>query len=221
MSFLPALTAALALMQSAPVTEAGQAVAAEEQARLQSCIELVETQPEVAYEDALAWLGNGGRPAARHCAALALIELGHPAEGAARLESLANAPDGGDVESRALYLAKAGNAWLVAGYPEAAATTLDNALKLRPGDVDLLLDRATARLALEQWEPAFDDLNEVLSLAPNDPGALELRARAQLELGRYTGALADVQQARLAAPDNIDLLVLRGDIREAQRLDGG
>lgn len=221
MSLLPTIATVVALLQSTPMTEAGKAVAAEEQARLNRCIELIETDPEAAYEDALAWLGNGGRPAARHCAALSLIELGHPAEGAARLEDLANAPDGGDIETRAVYLSKAGNAWLIAGFPEAAATTLDNALKLRPGDTDLLIDRAAARLALEQWEPAIADLNEILVMIPGDAVALELRARALLELGRYTSALSDVTQARLSAPENIDLLVLRGDIREAQRLDGG
>ncbi|MEO0466963.1 MAG: hypothetical protein AAF216_10495 [Pseudomonadota bacterium] len=220
MSLLPVLASALAIMQSAPMTDAGKAVLAEEQDRLSRCIETIETDPEAAYEDALAWLGNGGRPAARHCAALALIELGYPDEGAARLEDLANAPDGGDIETRAVYLAKAGNAWLVAGYPEAAITTLDNALKLRPGDRDLLIDRAAARLAIEQWDAAVGDLNEILVIAPGDPGALELRARALLELGRYTSALSDVSVARVTAPENIDLLVLRGEIREAQRLDG-
>ena len=219
MSTISALFAALALMQVAPLTEAGKAVRAEEADRLATCLDLVETAPEAAYEDALAWLGQGGRPPARHCAAVALIALGHVAEGAARLEALANAPDAGSLEERAHYLALSGNAWLTAGLPDAALVALDNALRLSPDSAGLLKDRASARLALQQWQPAVLDLNSALETIPNDPEALELRARAYLALERFDAALADVNAARLASPDNIDLLVLRGDIREAKRLN--
>lgn len=220
MSSLPAVLSAFALMQSAPLTEAGRAVQAEEAARLANCLELVETDPEAAYEDGLAWLSAGGRPGARHCTAVALIALGHPDEGAARLEDLANAPDAGGIDDRATYLTKAGNAWLIAGAPDAALVALDNGLKLKPGDPGLLKDRATARLSLEQWHLAVSDLDTVLNAVPGDVEALELRARAYKELGQYDEALADVAAARSAMPDNIDLLVLRGDIREAARLAG-
>lgn len=220
MSILPSLVAALALMQLAPITEAGRAVSEEEAARLAHCLDLAESDPETAYEEGLAWLSAGSRPHARHCAAVALIELGHEAEGAARLEDLANAPDGGTLEERTLYLSKAGNAWMAAGYPEAALTTLDNALRLAPDSTDLRIDRATARLALGHWNEALTDLDAVLSTLPGDPGALELRARAYLQLERFTEALADVETARSVTPDNIDLLVLRGEIREARRVSG-
>ena len=219
MSTLSAAIAALSLMQLAPMTEAGKAVRAEESERLARCLDLVESEPQTAYEDALAWLGQGGRPPARHCAAVALIAIGHVEEGAARLEALANAPDAGGIEERAHYLALSGNAWLTAGLPDAALVTLNNALRLSPDNAGLLKDRASARLALEQWQQAVTDLNSALEIVPNDPEALELRARAYLAMERFDAALADVNAARLAAPDDIDLLVLRGDIREAKRLD--
>lgn len=221
MTILPSLAAALALMQMAPITEAGRAVSEEEAARLAHCLDLAQSDPETAYEDGLAWLAAGARPPARHCVAVALIELGHADEGAARLEDLANAPDAGGLEERVLYLSKAGNAWMAAGYPDAAVTTLDNALRLAPTSSDLRIDRATARLALGQWTEALGDLDQVVAALPGDPIARELRARAYLELARYSDALADVEIARSAAPENIDLLVLRGDIREARRLNGG
>ncbi len=220
MSSLPALLSALALMQSAPMTEAGKAVQAEEATRLANCLELVETDPETAYEDGLAWLSAGARPGARHCTAVALIALGHADEGAARLEELANAPDAGGIEERRTYLTKAGSAWLLAGAPDAAIVAIENALKLAPGDPDLLIDRASANLAMEQWQTAVTDLDLVLVDLPANTEALELRARALKELGRYDAALADVNAARSGAPDNIDLLVLRGEIREAARLAG-
>lgn len=217
MSILPTLLSALALMQLTPMTEAGRAVQAEEAARLADCIALMETDPEAAYEDGLAWLGNGARPAARHCTALALIEIGRVEEGAIRLEDLANAPDAGGLEERTQYLAQAGNAWLMAGLPDAAIITLDNALKLKPGNPALLKDRAAARLALENWHLAIDDLDAVIDAIPSDIEALELRARARLALEQYSDALADVETARLFAPENLTLTVLRGEIRNAAR----
>lgn len=220
MSSLPAIFSALALMQSVPLTEAGRAVQAEEAARLADCLARTETDPEAAYEDGLAWLSEGGRPSARHCAAVALIALGHPEEGAARLEELANAPDAGGIDIRTAYLGQAGNAWLLAGAPEAAILTLTNALKLAPGDPDLLKDRAAALIASERWQEAVSDLDATVASTPLDAEALTLRARAYMELERFDLAIADIEIARGSAPDNIDILLLRGDIREARRLAG-
>ncbi|MEL6566945.1 MAG: hypothetical protein AAFQ22_00905 [Pseudomonadota bacterium] len=220
MSSLPVIISALALMQGAPLTEAGRAVQAEEAQRLANCLDLVETDPETAYEDGLAWLSDGGRPGARHCAAVALIALGHPEEGAARLEELANAPDAGGLDARTAYLGQAGNAWLLAGAPEAAILTLTNALKLAPDDVDLRKDRAAALIASERWQEAVTDLDFAVDAMPLDAQALTLRARAFMEMERFDNALADIETARGSAPDNIDILVLRGEIREAQRVAG-
>ncbi len=218
MSSLVAAAAALSLLQSAPMTDAGREIAAQEARQLDTCRALIETAPDEAYEMGLAWLGKGNRPPARHCTALALIALEHHEEGAARLEELANASDAGGVEARALYLAQAGNAWLAAGFPEAALTTLENANRISPGDADLMTDLASAQLALGQWREASGTLGQALEIIPGHSEALGLRARALRELGLFDAALADVNAARIAAPDNIDLLVLRGEIREAKRL---
>lgn len=213
MPFLATLFASLTIAQSASAD-----IAREEQNRLETCLELIETDPEAAYEDGLAWLGQGSRPPARQCVALALIELGQADAGAAALEELANAPDAGSLEQRALYLAQSGNAWLVAGLPEASATTLSNAIRLTPHNAALHTDRAAAYLALERWEDALADLDMSLTIEPSSVGALALRARAHLHLDHFNKALGDIAEARLQAPDDIELLVLRGDIREAQRV---
>ena len=207
-----------AVLQPAPVSAAGQAIELEETARLERCVETMQTDPETAYENGLAWLGNGNRPKARHCVALSLVELGLFAEGATRLESLANAPDAGDLEARALFHAQAGSAYLLGDLPAAALVAIDNALKVRPGDTGLLLDRGTAHAALSNWDLAISDLNRVIADRPGDVDALTLRARAFLGDERFPEALADVSAARQLDPDAIDLLVLRGDIREARRL---
>lgn len=215
MLLLATAFAGLSLAQTASAD-----LARDEQTRLETCLERIESDPEAAYEDGLAWLGQGSRPPARQCVALALVALGQAEAGAAALEDLANAPDSGSLEQRALYLAQSGNAWLAAGLPRAAETTLTNAVRLSPNDGELHADRAAAYLALERWEEALADLNNSLAIQPSNVGALTLRARAYLELERYNEALSDVDEARLQKPEDIDLLVLRGDIREARRVEG-
>ncbi|KCZ92774.1 tetratricopeptide repeat protein [Hyphomonas johnsonii] len=213
MSILALAAASYALLQSASAE-----FAAREADHLEACIARIDEDPEEAYEDALAWNFEGNRPGSRQCVALALIALGQEAEGAARLEELANASDGGTLQQRALYLTQAGNAWLVAGAPEAAVVTLTNALKIQPDDPDLLIDRASARLMLEDWERAKADLDAALELSPGHPAAHQLRAEALLNTGELDLALSDVKASLAAEPANIDTLVLRGRVREAIRL---
>ena len=186
--------------------------------RLNACLEKTETNPAEAYEDSLAWLSNGNRPKARHCNAIALLELGNLEEAAAKLEALANASDAISLEDRGLYMAQAGNTWLSAGYPDAAIVALTAALKLQPESASLYKDRAAAYLTLERWIEAVDDLNAALAQNPADPDALTLRARAHLATENLDAAMADMQDALVHDPENIDILVLRGDIREATRL---
>lgn len=221
MSSLAALMV-LAIAQSgsisAPMTETGQLIRQEEQARLEACLEKVQSDPEGAYEDGLAWLSNGNRPPARKCVATALVALEHYMEAADRLVALANAPDAGSLDARAGHLAQAGNAYLLAGAPEPALKAFDSAIELGTGRPSLLVDRATAQLQLGQPGPAVDDLSRALEVNPDQVDALRLRAEAYLQLERHDDALADVAAARDLAPGDIDLLVLRGDIREAQRL---
>ncbi len=193
-------------------------IARAEQDRLNTCIEKAETAPYEAYEDSLAWLSNGNRPKARYCNAVSLLALEQFEEGAARLEALANAPDPISIENRALYMAQAGNAWLTANYPEAAITALSEALELERRDSDLFKDRAAAYLALERWPEGVDDLNAALELTPTDPEALTMRARAHLYTENLAAAEADMYEALGQQPENLDILVLRGDIREAIRL---
>ena len=215
MSLLAVALAILPMSQSAVAT-AERA----EQTRLTDCVELANRNPEEAYEESLRWLGEGGRPAARYCNALAIIGMGNYKEGAARLEELANAPDAGSLDDRAVYLAQSGNAWLTAGYADAAITTLTNALKIAPDDANIRTDRAAAYFGIDEWEKAIGDLDKSLALYPNQIDALQLRSRAWLELDNLEKAEADMNHALLIDGENIDTLVLRGDIREAKRLAG-
>ena len=139
-----------------------------ESERLQNCIDKIDRDAEEAYQDGLTWLARGNRPGARQCTAMALIALGQEAEGAARLEELANATDGGSLDQRGVYLAQAGNAWLLAKMPDAAVVTLTNALKLRPRDGELRKDRARAYIMIKKWQEAGKDLDNSIELSPGE-----------------------------------------------------
>lgn len=208
------VVASLVLAAAAP------AFAQTEKARLEQCIEKIDRDAEGAYQDGLTWQAVGNRPAARQCTALALIALGQEAEGAARLEELANAPDAGSEEMRAVYLAQSGNAWLMAGMAEEAVVTLTNALKLRPGDGELFKDRARAHVTLKQWTEAGNDLDSAIIQSAADAEAFRMRGHVRLKQDRLSEAWQDVQEAMKLAPLDVNVVVLRGDVREAMRRQG-
>lgn len=197
----------------------GQTTAASQgaAARLDACLAKVDADAEAGLEEAEKWVALGGRGPARQCVAMALIAKGQPAEGAARLEQLANDKDGGDLKQRALYLAIAGNAWLLASSPDAAIVTLTNALKLKPDDSGLYRDRARAQMMLQKPDEAGKDLDTSLKYAPSDPDTLLLRALLRKSQKAYDAALTDVEAAIQASPQDTRLLTLRGDLIEAKR----
>lgn len=197
----------------------GADLAAAETRRLEACIEKIEIAPDDAYEDGLAWTFEGNRPGARQCTALALIALGNVEEGAIRLERLAMSADAGSMEQRAVYLSQAGNAWMQIGAAEAAAVAFTDALKFAPGETDLLLDRASAYILIDQWDEALSDLNLALANMPGHPAALQMRAETHLNKKSYDLAMKDVEAAMAADPKNIDTLLVRGRVREAIRLE--
>lgn len=202
------------------LTAAPAAFAQTETEKLQQCLQQIERDPEVAYQDGLTWLSKGDRPAARQCTALALIALGEEAEGAQRLEELANAADAGGIEERGVYLAQSGNAWLMAGMPDEAIVTLTNAMKLRPSDGELYKDRSRAQVMLKKWKEAASDLDSAILLSAADAEAYRMRGYALMKQGQLEEAWRDVEAAQKLAPKDVNVLLLRGDVREAMRRQG-
>lgn len=70
------------------------------------CMSLAETRPKEAREMAGQWIGLAGGEPARHCQAVAMIELGEYADAAKRLEALAEGSRSA-LEVRAAMLAQA------------------------------------------------------------------------------------------------------------------
>jgi tetratricopeptide (TPR) repeat protein len=188
-----------------------------EAAKLEACLAQVRENPTAGLEAAQRWLAMADQPASRHCVAIGLIATGQPAEGASRLRDLANAPNAGGVDERALYLTISGNAWLMAGAPDNAVATFNSALQLKPQDAGLHEDRARGQMALRKFAEAESDLDEALRLSPGDGEAYQLRAMARFSQRKFDPALADAEAAIRIDPQNMRLLTLRGDIIEARR----
>ncbi len=187
--------------------------------RLRECLELVETDPEAAHELAATWTYmEGNRRIARECRAASMIALGHYEDGALEFEALANAPDGGSLDDRVGYLARAGGAWLEVGYPEEAIVAFTNALRLNQYADDILAYRGLAHLQLEEYEQAETDLDEAIRRQPGDFYAWLYRAQVRFWQLRMDEAMQDIAQARTLDPANTQALLWRGHIREAQRL---
>ena len=221
---MPALRSALILAGLSLAAAAGSAWGQDTDpaADYQTCLLLAESEPEQAFERASAWQSLGGGEPARHCAAVALVGLGHHAEAGRRLEALAERLAAkGEPRLSVTALVQAGQAWLLAGELERAYAVQTAALERAPGDPELLVDRAVTLAAAKNYGDALFDLNRALELAPGRPDILIYRASARRYLGDLEAALADVERALAHAPDNPEGLLERGNLRRLQGdLDG-
>jgi tetratricopeptide (TPR) repeat protein len=207
------LTLCLALFALAPVGAAE--FKGEDDVKYQACLKLAARQPDEAFDSALQWRDRGGGNPARHCAAMALIQLKHYADAADRLEQLATDLRKSNPGLVPEVLSQAGNAWLLAGFAERADAVLTAALALRPADADLYIDRARVRAARESFREALGDLDAALLIEPERSEALAYRASAKRALGDNQAALADAERALRFNPDQLEALLERGHLRRA------
>ncbi|MGE0259886.1 MAG: tetratricopeptide repeat protein [Alphaproteobacteria bacterium] len=199
--------------------------AAADAAAYESCMKLARDKPEAGRKRAQEWRESGGGHPADHCFAVALIGLGQYKEAGDRLEALGRAMVRAPDSLRAEVFDQAGQAWMLAGDPAHAYAAAGLALELRPGDPDLLLDRAEAAGAAGWYDKAMTDLDRVLTADPTRVDALIYRAAANRALNRLDPAFDDISQAVTLAPDSVPALLERGNIRslrgdlEGARLD--
>ncbi len=189
--------------------------------RYVACVALAESAPEEALRRAKAWRGRGGGTPARHCLALALVSLDRPQEAGRELENVAEAmrrqagaqPDENQTMALANVLAQAGNAWLLADQAKRARRALNQALALAPEDPDMLVDRAVAAAALEDFGTALADLDLALANEPDHVEAHAYRASALRRLERPQEALASAQRALDILPGHPGARLERGILR--------
>src|SRR3546814_5422342 len=83
-------------------------------------MDLAETAPDEALEAAETWVDLGGSDPARHCAAVALMRLGHFEAAGQELETLAASLEADYAYLQISLLIQAAQAWLAAGNVERA-----------------------------------------------------------------------------------------------------
>lgn len=193
------------------------AAARDEAHEYKSCLKLTRLEPEAAFESALTWRDQGGGFPARHCAALALVEMKKYHLAAPRLEKLAeDMMAAGEIHVVDLLI-QTGNIWLLAKDPVRADAVFSAALEIEPDNIELMIDRARALAVAENYQTALGDLNKALQLDPARSDALAFRASAYRHLGNRTRALEDAELALSLEPGSVDALLERGIL---YRLEG-
>ncbi len=186
------------------------------------CLIAARQAPEIGMEMALRWKRLTGGEPAKHCQAVALLELGDVEEAAQRLEELADHPTALAPVRAGLY-AQAAQAWMDSANYDRALVNINKSSQLRPDDAGLFFDRALIHAALQDLWAAVDDLNRVLDIKPLAIDALILRGSAYRQLEIADLALDDIERALAMEPNNIDALLEwsllardRGDKTEAR-----
>lgn len=210
-----ALAASVALVASALDAQPSASPTLED-AAYQDCLSLMRRNPEEGFAHAQTWQATGGGLPAAHCAALALVELRHYADAAARLEELLPAAQKQVPHLSVLLLDQAANAWLLADQPQRAKALMDIAITAAPDQPDLLIGRALAAAALQDHASAAADLSRALNLDPTRAEAYALRAAARRQLKDMGGAMEDAETALAIEPGLPEGLLERGILRSLQ-----
>jgi tetratricopeptide (TPR) repeat protein len=182
-------------------------------ARHERCIAQVHDNPNEGLERAQLWRIEGGGWAADHCIAMAYYELKDFHRAAQRFEQLAAEMKDASAVQHAGALDQAGQSWLAADEPARAKPDFDAALALQANDPDLLIDRAEALAAQQQYQPAIKDLDRAIQLAPSRADAYIYRGSAYRSLSNLDRALDDVEHGLKLQPSSALGLLERGNIR--------
>jgi tetratricopeptide (TPR) repeat protein len=182
-------------------------------ARHERCIAQIHDNPKEGLERAQLWRIEGGGWAADHCIAIAYYELKDFRAAAQRFEELAAEMTDAPMAQRAGALDQAGQSWLAADEPARAKPDFDAALALEANDPDLLIDRAEALAAQQQYQPAIKDLDRAIELAPGHADAWIYRGAAYRSLTELDRALDDIEHGLKLQPSSVLGLLERGNIR--------
>ena len=77
----------------------------------------------------------------------------------------------------------------------AAIKDYDKAIELDPKNVNAYLDRAEAKVALDQYSAAIKDFDKAIELEPKNVSAYYRRGDAKVELHQYSAANEDYDKA--------------------------
>ena len=102
--------------------------------------------------------------------------------------------------------------WALDDWP-AALQDLDEALRLRPEDVNMLCLRGSVKRAYDDLEGALEDASTAVQLAPDLCQTWWLQAMVYNELCMHDEALSSINKADTLKPDNQGILEDRGKCR--------
>ena len=181
------------------------------------CMNLAQSDPDKALKTARAWERKAGGSPAGHCAAVALVGLGHYKEAAEAMEKLA----GDELKDRkdlaiSLY-GQAAQAWTLANDNAHAIKAESAAIGLEPDNPDLLVDRGILQASSGKFFEAIDDFSKAHDLAANRADILVFRATAYRMLKSFDLASDDIDRAIQLQPKNADAYLERGIIRMLQK----
>ena len=186
-----------------------------------ACMDLARSDPPKGFERAQLWFEQGGKAAAVHCSAVALIGQRQFALGAKTFEHLAEDGQGTPVALKGDLLGQAGQAWLMAGKDRRAIAAFSKAVAAQPRDVELLIDRAFAYAGLGRYAEAIDDLSRALEMTPRRADAYLYRANAYRRVDDLALAVRDIDRSLSLRPGNADAYLERGIIRRLSGDDRG
>ncbi len=185
------------------------------------CLKLAAKDPDAAITRAKAWWEKGANFAARHCLGVALAQKEQYIQAGKIFEDLAADAMEEILPFKADLYGQAGQAYYLAGLNERAIGAFDRALAIKPGNADLLIDRAVARDDSGHFFEAIDDLNAAIDSDANRPEAWLYRAAAYRHVGSFDLALDDVNRAVSLSQRSPEALFERAQIREARKDLGG
>jgi len=177
------------------------------------CLELIKQDPTAALSEAEDWMSNDGGPSAKHCAALALVDLQQYEAAATQLEALARDPQVGSDFLRSEIFGQAGNAWMLLTNGEKAVEAFSLAITFDRKNHRLYYDRARANALQKNWSDVEKDISKSLDFNPTSPDAYTLRATARRELSDLDGASDDVEHALTLEPTHLEAILERGQLR--------
>jgi tetratricopeptide (TPR) repeat protein len=215
--------------QAAPARQAAPAPTSAAETRYRACAALARSDPNRAIETAETWQREGGSLEARQCLGLAYVALEMWGPAATAFEQAALEAERAQDARRPDLLVQAGNAWLAVEETANAIRAFDAALATNQlsdamrGEVHL--DRARARVSLDDAAGARADVDQALQLVAADPFAWYMSAALARRQNDLPRARTDIERAMQLAPENPDILLLggtlaglTGNMAEAERL---
>lgn len=168
-----------------------------------TCLTLIQSDPQAAEREAGDWVRyGGGGAAARHCYALALLAIGADGRAAEELIGAAVEEPGLTDEARADLLVQAGELLIEDDDLLTATVVAEQARRLAPRRAGVLGLSGAIKLANGDTAAGIRDLDAALDAGGAEARWLLRRAAAHRQRGRLVAARDDATFALEQSPDD-------------------